>query len=175
MFGSISSAGSSSSAKSRSRAWLRDSLQEQAAREARAREKRRAKIAERSAERGGRASRRWYHDLCSANSVDQPCPPHRQTLGTLGRAASLETTGVGVGAASREEEQEEVVLPDLPPTYSQLDLASPPPSYGPDLEMVVVSPPPNYAGNLDYEALMLRRKELPIDEISRKWEEMRVN
>ena len=51
--------------------------------------------------------------------------------------------------------------------------------------MVVVSPPPNYAGgdldsnyvggDLDYETLMLRRQELPIDEISRKWEEMKVN
>ena len=28
----------------------------------------------------------------------------RQTLGALGRAASLETTGVGAGAAVREEE-----------------------------------------------------------------------
>lgn len=174
MFGSISSAGSSSSAKSRSRAWLRDSLQEQAAREARAREKRRAKLAERSAERGGGragSSRRWYHDLCSANSVDRPCPPNRQTLGALGRAASLETTGVGVGAAVKEEE---VVLPDLPPTYSQLDLASPPPSYGPDLEMVDVSPPPNYAG-LDYETLLLGRKDLSIEEMSRRCEQMRFN
>ena len=35
----------------------------------------------------------------------------RQTLGALGRAASLETTGVGVGAAVKEEEQEEVRIP----------------------------------------------------------------
>ena len=34
----------------------------------------------------------------------------RQTLGALGRAASLETTGVGVGAAVKEE-QEEVRIP----------------------------------------------------------------
>jgi len=97
----------------------------------------------------------------------------------MGRAASLETTGVG--AAAREEEQEQVVLPDLPPTYSQLDLASSPPSYsspasyssppsyGPDLEMVVVAPPPSYQSGLDYEALVLS-----IDEISTKWEQMRV-
>ena len=41
--------------------------------------------------------------------------------------------------------------------------------------MVVVSSPPKYAGGLDYEALMLRRQELPIEEMSRKWEQMRVN
>ena len=34
----------------------------------------------------------------------------RQTLGALGRAASLETTGVGGGAAVKEE-QEEVRIP----------------------------------------------------------------
>jgi len=92
----------------------------------------------------------------------------------LGRAASLETTGVG--AAAREEQEEEVVLSDLPPTYSQIDLASPPPSYGPELEMVVVAPPPNYTtGELNYQTLLIQRQELPIDEISQKWEEMRVN
>ena len=135
---------------------------------------------------------------------------------------------------------QKVVLPDLPPTYSQLDLASSPPSYsspasyssppsyGPDLEvcsycirglhlcvppltldaflhplhflsdppslihrhpiiqclpwqiykarvkstwlqMVVVAPPPSYQSGLDYEALVLS-----IDEISTKWEQMRV-
>ena len=40
--------------------------------------------------------------------------------------------------------------------------------------MVVVAPPPSYQGGLDYEALVLRRQELSIDEISTKWEQMRV-
>ena len=143
MFGSISSAGSSSSAKSRSRAWLRESLHEQAAREARARERRRARLAERSAQ-GGARRRRWYHGLCTA-SMDCPVPP-AATLATLGRAASLDTTS----AAEEDEEEEngEVdVGADLPPTYSQLDLSSarplsPPPSYS------AASPPPSYAPEL---------------------------
>ena len=149
MFGSISSAGSSSSAKSRSRAWLRESLQEEAAREARARERRRARRAERSAE-GGARRRRWYHGLCTA-SMDCPAPP-AAPLATLGRAASLDPTTT----TAEEEEEDEVEVEegaDLPPTYSQLELSlarppSPPPSYG------SASPPPSYAPALhipDYQ------------------------
>ena len=50
----------------------------------------------------------------------------------MGRAASLEVTGVGV-AVEQEEQEEQVEKqeePDLPPSYSELDLAFPPPSYG---------------------------------------------
>ena len=48
---------------------------------------------------------------------------------------------------------DQVVLSDLPPTYSQLDLASPPPSYGPDLEVfsrIILGKPSKFKKSRSY-------------------------